>query len=146
MSPNSVTDSATASASPEKPMPCARLVFCLVAAPVGWALHLLVNTSIAGKNCVGAALPEATSHPWLHAMWAIYIVDLIAVGLSVAAGYIAYEHWTKSMTEQAGDLHRSVHSGENRTRFLALCAMLTSILFGFAVLADVVGVLVGPIC
>jgi hypothetical protein len=146
MSPNSAIDNATASAIPGGFALCVRLAFCLVAAPAGWALHLLVNTSIAGKNCAGAAVSEVASQPWSQAIWAIYIVDFIAVCLAIAAGYLAYELWTKSTDETANAMHRSVHSGEGRTRFLALWAMLSSILFGFAIVAGALGVFVGPTC
>ena len=146
MSPNSAIDNVTAPTSPERPAPFARLVFCLFAAPLAWALHLLVNNSIAGENCSGAAVSDAASHRWSQAIWAIYVIDAIAVGLSIAACYVAYELWKSSTQERTGDAHRSVHSGEGRTRFLALWAMLTSILFGFAILADALGVFVGPTC
>ena len=126
--------------------PYALLAFCLFAAPIGWALHLLANTSIAGQNCVGAAVGNSVRGHSASALSAIYLIDLIAILLAAAAGYVAYELWTRTKEEKAGDVHRLVHAGEGRTRFLALCGLLTSILFGLAILADAIGVLVGPPC
>ena len=61
-------------------------------------------------------------------------------------GYVAFELWKKTWQEKEGDAHRLVQSGEGRTRFLAMCGVLTSVLFGLAVIFDVIGAMVGPAC
>lgn len=124
--------------------PYVSLAFGLFAAPIGWALHLLVNYSIAGQNCVGASAAATASAQGAHSV--ILLIDLAAVILSVVAGAVAYDLWKKTREEKAGDAHRLVQAGEGRTRFLALCGILTSILFGLAVIVDVLGILVGPPC
>lgn len=124
--------------------PYVSLAFGLFAAPIGWALHLLVNYSIAGQNCVGASAAPTASAGGAHSV--ILLIDLAAVILSVVAGAVAYDLWKKTREEKAGDAHRLVQAGEGRTRFLALCGILTSTLFGLAVIVDVLGILVGPPC
>jgi hypothetical protein len=119
------------------------LAFGLFAAPIGWALHLLVNYSIAGQNCVGAVAASANAR---GAYSVILLIDLAAVILTVVAGLVAYDLWKKTKEEKVGDTHRLVQTGEGRTRFLALCGILTSTLFGLAVIVDVLGIVVGPTC
>jgi hypothetical protein len=125
--------------------PYVALVFGLVAAPLGWALHLLVNYSIAGQYCAGAALTAATTGSD-DTVSTIFLVDLIAVVLAIAGGYIAFEVWEKAKQEKEGGAHRLVQAGEGRTRFLAMCGVLTSLLFGLAVVFDAIGAMVGPPC
>jgi len=125
--------------------PCAALAFGLLAAPIGWALHLLVNYSIAGNYCAGTALTAATTGSD-DTISAIFLVDLMAVVLAIAGAYIAFELWERTRQETEGSAHHLVQSGEGRTRFLAMCGVLTSILFGLAVIFDVIGVMAGPPC
>ncbi len=121
------------------------LWFSLLAPPLGWAAHLLVNYSIAGQNCVGGIdireMPQANGR-----LTAILLIDLAATLLAIVAGYIAFQRWLDTRTEKGGGAHHLVHSGEGRTRFLAMCGMLTSALFGLAVVIDAIGSILGPPC
>jgi hypothetical protein len=121
------------------------LWFSVVAAPLGWAAHLLVNYSIAGQNCLGAADIDGMARPDGR-LTAILLIDLAAILLAIIAGYIAFQRWLDTRTEKGGGAHHLVHSGEGRTRFLAMCGILTSALFGFAVVIDAIGSILGPPC
>jgi hypothetical protein len=125
--------------------PYVALAFGLFAPPIGWVLRLLVNYSIAGQYCAGAAFTAAAPGSD-DTLSMIFFVDLIAVVLAIAGGYIAFELWERTRQETEGGAHHLVQSGKGRTRFLAMCGMLTSILFGLAVIFDVIGVMVGPPC
>ncbi len=121
------------------------LWFSVLAAPLGWAAHLLANYSIAGRNCVGAADIGEMARPGGQ-LTAILLIDLSAALLALAAGYIALQRWLDTRTEKGGGAHHLVHSGEGRRRFLAMCGMLTSTLFGLAVAIDAIGSILGPPC
>jgi hypothetical protein len=117
----------------------------VIGAPLAWAARLLVNYSIAGQYCIGAADigQRALAHGRLTT---ILTIDLVAALVALIAGGIAYQHWLETQSEKGGGAHRLVHSGEGRTRFLAMCGMLTSALFGLAVIIDAIGTSIGPPC
>lgn len=119
--------------------------FSIVAAPLAWATRLLVNYTIAGQHCAGAADIGAMAHP-NGQIATILLIDLLAVLLAVIAGSIAYAAWRETRSESSGGAHHLVHSGEGRQRFLAMCGMLTSTLFGVAVIIDAIGTIIGPPC
>lgn len=103
----------------------------IVAAPLAWSARLLVNYTIAGQHCTGAANIGAQALP-NGRIATILLIDLIAVLLAVIAGSIAYRQWREKRTDSA--------------RFLAMCGMLTSTLFGVAIVIDAIGTIVGPPC
>jgi hypothetical protein len=104
-----------------------------------------VNYSIAGRHCVGAADIGAMAMP-NGRVATMLVIDLIATLIAATAGYVAYQHWLETKSEKGGGAHHLVHSGEGRTRFLAMCGMLASGLFGVAVIIDAIGTIVGPPC
>lgn len=124
----------------------AALAFCLFAAPIGWALHLLVNYSIAGYACSGAASFGVQTLTASDNLKAIFLVDLGAIVLTIVAAYVAFSLWHRTKEEKEGDANHLVHAGEGRTRFLAFCGLMTSALIGFAVAIDAIGSMVGPPC
>jgi hypothetical protein len=117
----------------------------VVAAPLAWTAHLLVNYSIAGQHCVGAADIGAMATPDGRVA-TILVIDLIATLIAATAGYVSHQHWLETQGEKGGGAHRLLHSGEGRTRFLSMCGMLTSGLFGVAIIIDAIGTIVGPTC
>jgi hypothetical protein len=81
-----------------------------------------------------------------RALSAIMIVNLGALVLAIFGGYVAFDLWKQTKHEKDGDVHQLVHAGEGRTRFLAICGILTDTLFGLAVAVDALGSIVGPPC
>ena len=119
--------------------------FSIVAPPLAWAARLLVNYAIAGQHCTGAADIGAMALPE-ERIATILLIDILAVVLAFVAGVIAYRRWREPRSERGGGAHHLVHSGEGRARFLAMCGMLTSALFGVAVIIDAIGTIMGPPC
>lgn len=122
------------------------LAFGLLSAPIAWVMHLLVNYSIAGQSCFGAAEMEEATLSSHDALSTIFIVDLAALALAASAGYVAFQLWKKTKDEKAGDTEKLVQAGEGRTRFMAMCGILASTLFGLAIAIDALGSIVGPPC
>ncbi|MET1046454.1 MAG: hypothetical protein ABWX70_07090 [Hyphomicrobium sp.] len=121
------------------------LWFSVFAAPLAWAAHLLVNYTIAGRHCVGAAEIGAIGRP--EGQLAVIVsIDIAAALVAIVAGDIAVRRWRETKSEKGGGTQHLVHSGEGRTRFLAMSAMLTSGLFGLAVVIDAIGTILGPPC
>ena len=126
--------------------PYLALAFGLLSAPLAWVLHLIVNYSIAGQSCLGAAEKEVGTLNSRDALSTIFIVDLGTLALAVSAGYVAFELWKKTKDEKAGGAQRLIRAGEGRTRFMAMCGILTSTLFAVAIAVDALGSIVGPPC
>lgn len=126
--------------------PLSALAFGLLSAPIAWALHLLINYSIAGQRCIGAVAREDILRGPPGTLAMILLVDIASLALAVSAGYVAFVFWKKTKDEKVGEARALVHAGEGRTRFMAMCGVLTSTLFGFAIAVDALGSIVGPPC
>lgn len=119
------------------------LWFAILAPPLAWALRLMINTVIAGQNCAGAEVRAVHASGRVPIMLAI---DLAALSIAIAGGYVAFRCWQQTRAEAGEDTRRLLHLGEGRTRFLALCGLLTSSLFGVAVVVDMLSIILGPPC
>lgn len=96
----------------------------LTGAPAAWIGVSLVNYAMTSEACSRSG---SSGLPWT------ILLGLNLLGLAAALGalWISYEGWRRSHTEQAGEQQRTLEVGEGRTRFLALCGIVTSI--GFAI-------------
>jgi hypothetical protein len=103
------------------------LYFGLVGAALAYSFDQLASYIIAAREC---ALRYATGGPALvRATEPRYLVPL-AVCLLIALGAVwaAYTSWQRTRGEHPGGSSQHVaEHGEGRTRFMALCALLTSI-------------------
>ena len=116
----------------------APIAFGLTGAPLAWLALSLVNYGLASQTCVlGRA--EGT--------WAILgAADLLGFGLSLGALWAAYAAWRRTGSEQGGGQQRTLEVGEGRTRFLALCGIVTSLGFAVGILFAFLPILLVPIC
>lgn len=109
MSDNSSMTGSAHPAPHRERAPFGALAFGLIAAPIGWALHLLVNYGIAGQHCGSAALAAATSDDTLST---IFLIDLMAIVLALTGGYVAFELWKKTWQEKEGTRIGSSNQGK----------------------------------
>ncbi|HET6390032.1 hypothetical protein [Hyphomicrobium sp.] len=119
------------------------LWFAILAPPLAWSIRLMINTVIAGRNCKGAEVMAV--HP-AGRVPLMLTIDLAAFIIAMAGCIIAFRCWQQTKAESGEDTRRLMHLGEGRTRFLALCGLLTSSLFAVAVLVDALGIVLGPPC
>lgn len=104
------------------------LWFGLMGAPAAWSLQELVNVSLAGRACYPHDTPLAM--PLIEHLKGISLgVEAVAFVVCIVAGVVAYLVWRKTRNERPGDAHRSLGSGEGRTRFMAVAGIMTSGLF-----------------
>ncbi|VFU16471.1 hypothetical protein [Methylocella tundrae] len=131
------------------------LAFGLMGAPLIWALHLLVNVSVAGQACAGAEPRlDATMTPGASQTF-LLAVDGLACAVALAALFVSYRAWRATRRENATKQPRqsgataaqhTTEIGEGRTRFIALGGILMSSLFLIAILFDSLAALAGPSC
>ena len=118
--------------------------FAIAAAPLAWNLQLLFNVGLSSYGCFPHDEPRARPL-WAHLPSAVGAIEVAAFVVCVVAALVAWRNWHRTRTERPGSAHRVLEAGDGRTRFMALVGLLTSGLFGLAViLAAIVLALVPP--
>lgn len=112
------------------------LWFGLFGGPVAWSIQTLVNLPVASHGCYPALAPLAA--PITGVRGIAFGVSLLALVVCVAAAAVSFRSWLRLRGEhQQGTGRGSAHTpaaalaetGEGRTRFMALCGVLTSLTF-----------------
>jgi hypothetical protein len=125
----------------------AMLTFGLVAAPAAWALHLVVNYSLASHACFPGYRPLASVPNGWGSVWLVLLtIELAALAIAIAGSVTAYSSWQATREEAFGNTSHVVEAGRGRTRFLALWALFTSLGFSLAILFSLTGLFVVPLC
>lgn len=140
-----------ATAPPSHPGPARQRIgafslwFGLLGAAAAWSLDELIAYGMASHMCSakGAAsaqtMVRATS-PWYLGMTALTFAVALA-GLWVAIG-----NWRRVRDEQPDSGHRLLQVGEGRTRFMAMCAVMTSAAFVLGFVFLTLQMLTVPLC
>ncbi|CCE10497.1 conserved membrane hypothetical protein [Bradyrhizobium sp. STM 3843] len=111
------------------------LLAALFAPPIGWSLHLIANYALASHSCYPGSVPKSPTSP--AGLWALLIaIDVVSLAISLAAIVFAYRAWQASIREMAQHESPMVETGEGRTRFLAVWALLIGSLFFLTVASD----------
>ncbi|MGJ4942044.1 hypothetical protein ACQR1W_15825 [Bradyrhizobium sp. HKCCYLS1011] len=111
------------------------LLAALFAPPIGWALHLITNYALASRSCYPGDVPQSPT--WPEGLWALLTaIDVLSLAISLAAIVFAYRAWQASIREMAQHESPMVETGEDRTRFLAIWALLIGSLFFLTVASD----------
>jgi hypothetical protein len=123
------------------------LAVSLVAAPLAWATQLWVSYALASQVCFPSSRPGPSAAIELGTAWlTLFLVDLVALAVTIAAMTMSYSSWRSTRGEAAGDTRHMFEAGEGRTRFLALWGLLTAAGFIIAILFGLVGLFVVPLC
>jgi hypothetical protein len=112
------------------------LGFAVVGSPAAWSLEMLVSFPLAAHACFPKDEPILSpSIPGLSGILAGVAIAVFLVGLLAAAASVAC--WGRTRNERSGAAHHLVEIGEGRTRFIALCGMITSVGFMIALSFEV---------
>ena len=123
------------------------LAFGVIAGPLAWGVHLLVNYGIASHACFPGNVTRSAPPRGSDWLWPLLIgSDVIAIAIAAFAALISYRSWRITRREFSGHADKLIEIGESRTRFLALWGMMISAGFMVAMAFDVVGLWVVPIC
>ena len=121
------------------------LVFGVVGAPLAWNVQLLTAVAITSHSCYPARAPLAL--PIWSGVWAIVlVVSIVCIVVAIAAALVSLRNWRLTRDEKPGSSHLLLSVGDGRTRFLAMCGMLTSGLFLVALAFAVVSLFLSPLC
>jgi hypothetical protein len=121
------------------------IAIALFFAPVTWGLQLLLAVSLAGHACFPGAVPRALPL-WANLSHWLLAVNMVAITLCLIAGFVAWLCWRRTRAERPGDVHHLLESGDGRTRFLAMAGLISSVLFGLAVIFQCINLLMDPTC
>jgi hypothetical protein len=103
----------------------AALIIGLTGAPLAWSIQIVAGYAIAAYACypqrMSLAAPVVAGLKGQLAM-----LSLAAILLAAICTLVGYRSWRASRDEQEGDHHALLEHGEGRTRFMAMCALVTS--------------------
>jgi hypothetical protein len=119
--------------------------FALVGAPLAWSLQLLINFSLTSHACYPHGIPLAASD-WHYVRVAAAGVEVLAASVCLAALVVASLNWRRTHAEKAGDADHLVESGDGRTRFMAMCGVISSVLFLLATSLAALNLTTVPTC
>ncbi|HEU4376499.1 MAG TPA: hypothetical protein VFS02_23600 [Telluria sp.] len=141
----------SANAAPGHPAPHAgrvsitRLLLLLTGAPVAWAVQIAAGYGAAAYACYphrdALAAPVL---PHLHGL--LIALSVAAIALAALCALLSYRSWRLTRNEVKGDHHQLLDVGEGRTRFMALCALISSVGFGLALLVTTSVLVLVPPC
>ena len=104
------------------------LLLGLIAAPLAWEVQVLASSAIAVHN-------------WRTALFAIAAV---CIATALLGGVIALRSWRLTFGEFPGSAHHLLDRGQGRARFMAMCGVLVSLLFLYALLFGLTVVFLVP--
>src|SRR5438270_12724042 len=122
-----MAESASSAMMVEHPAPhrhrvhLAVLIFGAFVGPVVWALHLFLNSAVAGQVCYPGSVPRLEHLPALRLLLASS--GTIAMLVALIGGYVSYRSWRSTREEREGSHHHLMEVGEGRTRFFAFAGM-----------------------
>jgi hypothetical protein len=121
-----------------------RQLFGVAAGPLGWMVQLNVGYALTSYPCnPGGHAAPAMLGGWGWTRAASLGVNLAAVLVAIAAGLVSLGIWRAA---RGGDTEHGPDPALSRTRFLAVCGVLTSFGFLAAIAFDTVMILGAPAC
>jgi len=121
------------------------LWFGLFGAPAAWSVQTLANYALAAHSCYPGLTPR--TGPTFPSLWGILMaISIGAVVVTLIATGVAIRSWQRSRGETGGGAHRSIETGEGRTRFMATAGVMASITFFIASIAHLASILLVPPC
>lgn len=121
----------------------ASLAAGLFAVPCSWALRLVVNYGIDSHFCFPGESRRNILPAWA---WPTLLgIDAATIAVAIIAILICFHYWRRARDEAVA--HAAlIETGEGPTRFLALWGLLVGFGFLVAVLFDLVGLWIVPVC
>ncbi len=123
------------------------LMLALASGPGGWIAQLIVDYALSAQLCGARRLAGAPSGARYDGQTAVLLgVSLLCLAIVVAGGMFCRRVWNRVADEKSGGADDALSIGEGRTRFLAVCGMLSAVGFTIAVAFNTVEPLLLPAC
>ncbi|HEX3753751.1 MAG TPA: hypothetical protein VHV26_01615 [Rhizomicrobium sp.] len=121
------------------------LLFGATVAPIFWLGQLMLGYWATAIGCYSGDHPAA-SVPTQTIVNALIAFDIVALLACAASAAVSWRSWRHTRHEKGGDHSYALHTGEGRSRFLALWGMFSSLWFFGAVLFNTIASLTVPPC
>lgn len=120
------------------------LLLILSGAPLAWSVQIAAGYGFAAYACYPKR--ESLAQPVIAGLHTgLLVLSVAAIIVALLCALLAYRAWRATRDETQGNHHDLLEVGEGRTRFMALCALISSIGFAIALLLTTsVLVLVSP--
>jgi hypothetical protein len=133
-------------ATPADRIPLAPLFFCISAAPVAWTVLHLVGYPLASYACYPKTMQRLHPLPdWLWVRPATIGLAAAALVLALAGGWASWRYLQKAKAVSCAET-QSPLEGAGRSRYFAICGLITTVLFVGAILADAIMLVGAPLC
>jgi len=83
---------------------------------------------------------------WANLWWILLAISIVGIVFAIAGGVVAWQSWRRTFNEHPGSAHHLLDRGEGRTRFMAMCGMLTSAVFLLALIFGTAAFFLVPLC
>ena len=121
------------------------LLFGACAAPLSWLGQLGLGYGLTAQICFPSDHPQALP-PDMPVFATLVAFDIIAFAGCIAGGGVAWWAWWQTRNEKDGGERHALHTGEGRTRFLALWGIMSSLWFAAAILFNAIASITVPPC
>ena len=123
------------------------LIFGFAAAPIAWIGQLLLNYGLSSYVCYPGPVPRTSILPgWRWITTALLALDVVSVLVALAAGLVSYRTFAMTRGEMQGGHRHLLEVGEGRSRFLAVCGMLTAGTFLLVIVFNTLSLILVPLC
>jgi uncharacterized membrane protein YeiB len=120
------------------------LLFGACAAPIVWLGQAMLAYGVTAYVCYPADHPlNRTPAPLFLTLIAF---DLVALAICVAGGAVSWWAWRRTRSKNEGGPRHALHTGEGRTRFMALWGIMSSLWFFAAIVFNIIASLTVPPC
>jgi hypothetical protein len=123
------------------------LFFGITAGPIGWTVQHLVGYGVSSYPCnpdgsqLAAPLPS-----WAPMRPSIIALSVVCLILCLAGGWVALKAWRATKGETAGESPDPLEIGAGRSRWMAVCGVILTVLFAGAIIADGIVLAGAPAC
>lgn len=122
-------------------------IVALCGPPVAWSLLELVQYGFASNFCFPGYQPHAhVSLDWMGLRLALLGVAIAALAVAAVSLAVAWRLLRRTAEEHHGAVGELLEVGEGRTRFLAVWSVLFSVGFLFAILFQILALVLVPPC
>ena len=122
-----------------------RASYALAAAPIAWFLQENVSYAVASRLCRFGAEATASPAATTLAAW-LALLGALAAGVALSGAWMGWRDGRRVVGEHPGSSHVLLEVGEGRTRFVAICGVLTSLGFALAIAFTTATSLAASLC
>lgn len=123
------------------------LIFGFAGGPLAWTGQLLVSYGLTSYACYPGPDPRNAILPgWGLLSPGLTILDAAALAITLAALVVSTRIYARTRAETKGETNALVEIGEGRSRFLALCGLITAGAFAVVIVFNTISLYLVPPC